>query len=154
MRMGMTEFSTPTAVQASVTNAICAGTTIMTMKGEMPIENIAVGDRVITRDCGMTHVKAIEKTTVTMAPIRIKAGSLGHTRPDRDMLAAPDSQIYIRDWRAEALFGKSAVAVAAARLVDGEFLSQQDVCEMTVYQITFDRAHIIYADGIEMIAGA
>lgn len=154
MRMGMTEFSTPTIVETPAKAGICAGTTVMTMKGEMPIENICAGDRIITRDCGMTQVKAITKSVMKIAPVQIKAGSLGHTRPDRDMITAPDTKIYIRDWRAEALFGKPAVAVAAARLVDGEFLSQQDVREMTVYQITFDREHIIYADGIEMIAGA
>lgn len=154
MRMGMTEFSTPIVVEAPAKAGICAGTTVMTMKGEMPIENICAGDRIITRDCGMTQVKAITKSVMKIAPVQIKAGSLGHTRPDRDMITAPDTKIYIRDWRAEALFGKPAVAVAAARLLDGEFLSQQDVREMTVYQITFDREHIIYADGIEMIAGA
>jgi len=154
MHMGMTEFATPTAVETHTTTGICAGTTVLTLSGEMPIEALSVGDRVITRDSGMTHVKAIKATTVTMEAIRIKAGSLGHSRPDRDMIAAPGAKLHIRDWRAEALFGKPTASVAAERLVDGEFLAKQPETEMTVYEITFDRAHIIYADGIEMIAGA
>jgi len=138
MHMGMTEFATPTAIETQTTTGICAGTTILTL----------------TRDCGMTHVKSIKASTVTMEAVRIKAGSLGHNRPDRDMLAAPGAKLHIRDWRAEALFGKPAASVAAERLVDGEFLAKQPEAEMTVYEITFDRAHIIYADGIELVAGA
>lgn len=154
MHMGMTEFATPTAIETPTTTGICAGTTVLTLNGEMAIENVKAGDRIITRDCGMTHVKSIKASTVTMEAIRIKAGSLGHSRPDRDMLAAPGAKLHIRDWRAEALFGKPTASVAAERLVDGEFLSKQPEAEMTVYEITFDRAHIIYADGIEMVAGA
>jgi len=86
--------------------------------------------------------------------IRIKAGSLGHTRPDRDMIVAPQAQIHIRDWRAEALFGASAAMVAADRLVDGEYLAFQDSHELTLYTLTFDRQHILYADGVEMASAA
>jgi len=64
MHMGMTEFATPTAVETHTTTGICAGTTVLTLSGEMPIEALSVGDRVITRDSGMTHVKAIKATTV------------------------------------------------------------------------------------------
>ncbi len=154
MRMGTSEFLEPTEVKAPVATGLCAGTSVMTLAGEMPIAHLSVGDKVITRDCGMAVVKDIIVKTMKFAPIRIKAGSLGHTRPDRDMIVSPDAQLYIRDWRAEALFGKPAATVPAGRLVDGEFLAQQDPKEMTVYEIIFDREHIIYADGVEMITGA
>lgn len=154
MRMGTAEFSTPIEVDAPAVTGLCAGTTVMTLAGEMPVDHISVGDKVITRDSGISIVKDIRVRTLRIAPIRIKAGSLGHTRPDRDMIVAPDTKLHIRDWRAEALFGKPSATVAAARLVDGEFLAQQEPKEMTVYQIIFDREHIIYADGVEMITGA
>lgn len=126
----------------------------MTLDGEMPIEHLSVGDRVITRDSGMSVVKRISSSKAHMQPIRIKAGSLGHTRPDRDMVVAPGANLHIRDWRAEALFGTTSASVAAERLVDGEFLAVTEMQEMTVYHIQFDREHIVYADGMEMIAGA
>lgn len=144
----------PKAAKVAVQTGICAGTTIMTLDGEMPIEHLSVGDRVITRDSGMSVVKDITVKQAQLQPIRIKAGSLGHTRPDRDMMVTPGANLHIRDWRAEALFGTTSASVSAERLVDGEFLSTADVQEMTVYHIAFDREHIIYADGIEMIAGA
>lgn len=154
MRLTHNEFKTAEAVKTPAITGICGGTTILTMKGEMAIDRVLPGDRIITRDCGMTVVKDVTAEKVTVAPIRIKAGSLGHTRPDRDMIVAPDAQIHIRDWRAEALFGKTAASVAAKRLVDGEFLETQEPVEMTVYTLVLDREHIIYADGVEMIAGA
>ena len=92
---------TATAVaQKTIESGLCDGTTIMTLDGEMPVEHLSVGDRVITRDSGMSVIKAIYSRDVTMQPIRIKAGSLGHTRPERDMIVAPGARIHIRDWRA------------------------------------------------------
>jgi hypothetical protein len=152
-----TEMTTDTTRQDTKTitqTGICAGTSIMTLDGEMPIEHLSVGDRVITRDSGMSVVTNISVKKAQLQPIRIKAGSLGHTRPDRDMLVTAGAKLHIRDWRAEALFGTASASVPAERLIDGEFLATAGVREMSVYHIQFDREHIIYADGIEMIAGA
>ena len=146
---------TATAVaQKTIESDLCAGTTIMTLDGEMPVEHLSVGDRVITRDSGMSVIKAIYSRDVTMQPIRIKAGSLGHTRPDRDMIVAPGARIHIRDWRAEALFGAAAATVKARRLVDGEFLSHQPSRDVKVFNLVFDREHILYADGVEVVSAA
>ena len=154
MRLSTKDFIASEAVTKPAIKGICAGTAVLTMQGEMLVDAVKAGDRIITRDSGMATVKSVKATTVQVAPVRIKAGSLGHTRPDRNMIIAPDTQIYIRDWRAQALFGKPAVAVTAARLIDGEFLAQEETVEMTVYTLVFDREHIIYADGVEMITGA
>jgi hypothetical protein len=154
MQTEMTVKTAPATTKVATQTGICAGTSIMTLDGELPIEQLSVGDRVITRDSGMSIVKDIKSTKVQMQPIRIKAGSLGHTRPDRDMMVTAGVKLHIRDWRAEALFGTTSASVSADRLIDGEFLAKAGVREMSVYQITFDREHIIYADGIELIAGA
>lgn len=148
-----TELRAAEVVKTKTTEAgICAGTTVMTLAGEMPVEHLAVGAKIITRDSGMAVLKSITSRTAKIQPIRIKAGSLGHTRPDRDMMVAPGTRIHIRDWRAEALFGAKAVNVPAHRLVDGEFLAEAALREVTIYTLHFDREHIVYADGIEMIA--
>lgn len=150
MHTGTKTRDTVAPADTQLISGVCAGTTIMTLDGEMPVEHLSAGDRVITRDSGMAILRGITAETVKVAPIRIKAGSLGHTRPDRDMIVAPGAKLHIRDWRAEALFGTPAAIVEAMRLVDGEFLAVQDLREMTVYTLTFDRQHILYADGIEM----
>ena len=133
---------------------LCAGTTILTLEGEKRVEDLTPGARVITRDSGMSVLREVTVTETRLRPIRIKAGSLGHTRPDRDMVVSPGAQIHIRDWRAEALFGKPAAVVEAARLVDGEFLAEQELQTLRVYDLKFDRQHILYADGVEVLSAA
>jgi hypothetical protein len=132
---------------------LCAGTTILTLDGELPVEHLSVGDRVISRTSGTAVLRDIIVTEMMMTPIRIKAGSLGHTRPDRDMIVSPDAQLHIRDWRAEALFGTPTAMVPASRLIDGEFVAEETTRVMTLFRLVFDRAQIIYADGMEIGAG-
>jgi hypothetical protein len=154
MHTGTMTRDTVAKAAANLISGVCADTTIMTLDGEMRVEDLTQGTRVLTRDSGMAALRTITSQTVRVAPIRINAGSLDHTRPDRDMLVAPGTQIHIRNWRAEALFCSPAAMVDAQRLVDGECLAVQDMCEMTVFTLTFDRKHIMYADGIEMASAS
>ena len=59
----------------------------MTLEREVPVVHSSVGGRVITGDSGMSVIKAIHKRDVQMQPNRIKAGSLGHTRTERAVMA-------------------------------------------------------------------
>lgn len=143
-----------TTVDAGIESGLAgltAGTIVLTLDGEMPIEHLSPGDRVITRDTGMAVLREVRVDTATVAPVKIKAGSLGHTRPDTDMIVAPGAQVHIRDWRAEALYGQPQATVSAHRLIDREFVSEMPAAQMTVFTLIFDRSHIIYADGLEIV---
>jgi len=126
------------------------GTRILTLSGTLPIEQLAIGEKVITRDSGTAILRKVTCRTERCRPIRVKAGSLGHTRPEQDLVIAPQTVLHIRDWRAMALFGASAAMVPASRLIDGEFLAEQDSQDLTVYQLTFDTQNIFYAEGVEL----
>ena len=152
MHMGTITRTAKAAAINTLESGICAGTTIMTLDGEIPVEHLSVGNRIITRDSGMSIIKAIVSRDVKVQPVRIKAGSLGHTRPDRDMIVSPGTRIHIRDWRAEALFGAAAATVEATRLIDGEFLAELPARDLKVYDLIFDREHILYADGVEIVS--
>ena len=132
---------------------LCAGTIVLTLDGEIPVEHLSIGDQVISRSSGTAILRDIVITQAMMTPIRIKAGSLGHTRPDRDMLVSPDAQLHIRDWRAEALFGTPSAMIPARRLIDGEFVAEETTRVVTLFNLVFDRAQVIYADGMEIGAG-
>ncbi len=138
---------------APALSGLCGGTTVLTLRGEIPVEELVAGDRIITRDSGTAVLRAISSTDVEVNPIRILAGSLGHTRPDRDMMVLPGAQLHLRDWRAMALFGRITALVPASRLIDGEFVAEQPRCTMRVHTLTFDAPHIIYCDGVEIGAG-
>ena len=139
------------AVMAPMNPAgLAADSIILTLDGEKRVGDIRPGDRAITRDSGMAVVKHVDTQTITTRAVRIKAGSLGHTRPERDVTLPADQQILVRDWRAKALFGATQAMVPAARLVDGEFVTLIEECEMSLYTLGFDRTHVLYVDGLEL----
>ncbi|WP_375172798.1 Hint domain-containing protein [Pseudooceanicola sp.] len=138
--------------KADLVCGIAAGTKVMTLDGEMPVEFLTAGDRVITRDTGMAVLKGIRARKVACDLVHISGGSLGHNKPEADITVPSGQEVLIRDWRAEALFGKKTALVSAERLVDGEFVRDLGKGVMTVYEMVFDRDHIIYAGGLEVAA--
>lgn len=138
--------------KTSATTGLCAGTLVMTMDGELPVEHLSAGDRVITRDSGMAILSEVRVFDAEITPIRVKAGSLGHTRPEKDMLVPPDAQLHIRDWRAEAMFGQPSALVPARRLIDGEFVYEGECERHRVFELVFDTPHILYAGGLEVVS--
>lgn len=127
-----------------------AGSVIMTMNGEARVRDVRPGDRIITRDSGMAVLRSVRSRRVTTRAVRIKAGSLGHTRPERDVTLPAGQPMLIRDWRAEAVFGAKQATVAAGRLVDGEFITLRDGVTMTIHELVFDSLHVVYVDGLEV----
>ncbi len=135
---------------AVLDTGLLQGTMLLTLDGEMPVEFVSVGDKLITRDCGISKVTHIQRTTRAVHSIAFAAGSLGHTRPERDAMLAGDQMVLVRDWRARAMFNSERALVAARALVDDEFITDLGLIETTLYQIFCDGPHIIYADGLEL----
>lgn len=144
----------PSKAQSKVVCGVAAGTKVMTLEGEMPVEFLTEGDRVITRDTGMAMLKGVRSRKVACDVVHIAGGSLGHNRPETDITVPAGQELLIRDWRAEAMFGKKSALVSADRLVDGEYVRDLGKGVMTVYELVFDRDHIIYAGGLEVAAKA
>lgn len=138
------------SVTPQQTGGLLADSIILTLAGEMRVGDLSVGDRVITRDCGTATIKRVTQKKLTARAILIKAGSLGHTRPERDVILPPGQGILVRDWRARALFGARQALVAAHRLIDGEFITESTTAEMRLVDIEFDRRHVLYVDGLEL----
>ncbi|MDF1854764.1 Hint domain-containing protein [Pseudooceanicola sp.] len=142
------------ATPRATINGFVAGTKVLTLDGELPVEFLNTGDRVITRDSGMAVIRNIRTHKTRTAAISIAAGSLGHTRPDADMVLPADQKVLVRDWRAEALFGEKQALVPISRLVDGQYVRALGEVELTVYELEFDADHVIYAGGMELEAEA
>ncbi|MCE8554402.1 Hint domain-containing protein [Ruegeria pomeroyi] len=127
-----------------------AGTVLLTQDGEMPVEFLSPGDRIITRDRGFVPLRHLTRACQTVRAIRFAAGSLGDTRPDCDLILPAGQPVLIRDWRAQALFGTSQAMVRADALVDGEFIRDLGPRDMSLFQLHFDAAHVLYAGGLEV----
>ncbi|MEM7213406.1 MAG: Hint domain-containing protein [Pseudomonadota bacterium] len=74
----------------------CPGTLILTDRGEIPVEELRVGDRLVTADNGLQPVLWIGVSHHTFEqgphmhkPIEIKAGSLGDGRPHSTLMVSP-----------------------------------------------------------------
>lgn len=140
----------PVPQPAERTDGIVTGTIVLALSGECAVEDLVPGDRIITRDSGVAVLRDIEIVEETVIPVRIKAGSLGHRRPQEDVIVPQTTHVHIRDWRAQALFGHPSITVPAERLVDGEFIAEEAPRRMRLCRLVFDRPHVIYAGGIEV----
>lgn len=130
------------------------GTPVMTLDGEMPVEFLAPGDRVITRN-GMRRLTQIEVTRVENARvICVARDSLGVGRPVEETMVSPAQTILIRDWRAKALYGKAEAMIPAVRLCDGEFVRADILPEARFFTLRFEHDEVIYAGGMELACPA
>ncbi len=126
------------------------GTQITMASGiQKPIEELVVGDMVLTRDDGPQAIRWIGQSTVRavgeFAPIRIKAGTLHN---EHDLIVSPDHRLFVYQ-RFDALgAGRKEVLVRARHLVNGDTVVRQHGGFVDYFQILFDRHHIIFAEGI------
>jgi Ca2+-binding RTX toxin-like protein len=140
-----------TGTYAEIENVIICfvrGTMIETLDGPRPIEDLEVGDAVITLDSGVQKLRWIGSRTVAakgnLAPIRIAAGALGN---DRDLYVSPQHRMLIDDWRAELFFNAPEVLVAAKHLVNGNSIQKVTGGEVEYFHLLFDRHEIVMANG-------
>lgn len=136
-------------VPNAVTGGIARGTMILTARGELPVEHLRTGDRVVTRERGMAVLQSID--TVERPACTIRTDSLGLARPERDTTVAADQHIILRDWRAEALFDTPAALVPARRLCDGKQIAAFG--EADFFRLDFDAPLTVYANGLETPTG-
>lgn len=139
-----------TAQRAAALQGITAGTLVPTLEGELPVQFLAPGDRVITRS-GARVLKEIGVSVLQdVQMVRISASALGHDRPDADVFVAPAQPVLVRDWRAKALYGRKAAMVEAQRLADGDYIRKEMVAEVRLFTLRFEREEVLYAGGLEL----
>ena len=127
-----------------------AGTRIRTERGEVPVEQLRVGDRVETRDNGLQPIRWIGNRAVEatgkFAPVVIERGTMGF----HDTLAlSPQHRVLVSHHMAELLFGEDEVLVAAKDLVNECSIR---VCEggmVEYFHLLFDEHQIIWSEGLQ-----
>ena len=134
----------------AVQTGLVAGSIVFTSDGEIPVEYLSPGDKVVTRDAGMVTLKDVSSIRVQAQAVSIKAGSLGHMRPEHNVILPAAQRVLVRDWRAQSMFGKLQVVVEAGQLIDNEFIVDLGVRPLLLVQLTFDKPHVIYSDGLEV----
>lgn len=123
---------------------------IMTLDGECEVAGLRPGARIITRDSGTAVLRRVRRRRIVARSVQVRAGSLGHNRPDHDAVLAAGQPVLVRDWRAQALFGAPQALVTAERLVDGQFVTLRAPAPLVLHDLEFDTPHVLYVDGLEV----
>ncbi|MDC0738560.1 Hint domain-containing protein [Cognatishimia sp. SS12] len=137
------------------TEVICFAqdTMIATISGERSVQGLREGDKIITRDNGLQEICWIGHKTVTLAdkpklrPIRIKAGSLGHNQPERDIYVSPNHRMLIANDTTSLLFDERETLVAAKHLVGRDGVDIAEATSVSYYHILFENHEVVLGNG-------
>lgn len=134
-----------------------AGTMIATPGGLRKVEDLRVGDLVMTADNGAQAIRWIKarrvhrwvlSATERLRPVRIKAGALGEGCPEVDLLVSQQHRMLVRSRIAERMFEADEVLVAAKHLIGLPGIEvAEDVADVTYLHFLCDRHEVVFANG-------
>jgi Hint domain len=122
------------------------GTRIQIPGGERPVEELKVGDLVVTSDRRLIPVRWIGRQSISRAfldeqrlPIRIKAGALADNVPCRDLLVSPDHALFV-----------DGILIHAGALVNGTSITRESKVPMSFayYHVETDDHSLIMAENV------
>ena len=124
-----------------------AGTRILTARGEVRVEDLAVGEKVQTRFAGLTPIKWIGHRRIDCRrhpdpqqvwPVRVAAGAFGPDQPSRDLCLSPDHAVAV-----------DGALIPIRLLVNGASIRQETgVPQVDYFHIELDRHDLLLADGL------
>lgn len=134
----------------SLCHGLPVGLSILTADGALPVEYLSAGDRVVTRNGGMTKLVSITASTHSTRAVKIPQGAFDAQGPETDIVLPAEQPVLIRDWRAFAMYGQAQAMTTAAQLVDGALVTDIGPRKMVLFKLEFDRPRIVYASGLEL----
>lgn len=137
------------------TPCFTAGTLIATRKGELPVEMLEAGDRVVTRDNGLQEVRWVGRRHLHvqdlqaephLCPVLVRQGSLGRNLPERDLLLSPNHRVLVTQDRSTLAARGREVLVASKHLI-AEGARSVASCGTTYLHLMFDRHEVVLSNG-------
>jgi autotransporter passenger strand-loop-strand repeat protein len=135
-----------TDITTDSTPCYCPGTLILTAAGEVLVEDLAIGDPVMTVSGAARPIKWIGRRSYSgrfalgrkdILPIRIARGALDENIPGRDLWVSPRHALFL-----------DGVLIEACDLVNGESIAQAEGVEQVVYiHIELETHDVILAEG-------
>lgn len=144
---------------SSIPSIICftPGAMITTPRGQVAVEDLEVGDLVITADNGLQAIRWIGKKRMTGArlqafpelrPVRIRKDAFGEGLPERDMWVSPQHRMLVKSERTMLDYGENEVLVPAKGLLNDMSVTIDYGLRETEYvHILFDKHEVIFANG-------
>ena len=133
------------AVYQPTAPCFARGTRIDTRRGEVPVEDIAVGDEVRTMSGAFRPVVWAGHRAVDLAqhnhpelarPVRISAGALADNVPSRDLVVSPDHNLFLQ-----------GVLIPAKCLLNGSTVATLDVARVFYHHIELETHDVVFAEG-------
>lgn len=125
------------------------GTRILTREGEVPVEELVVGDLVFTRDAGLQEVRWIGSRTAqaigNYAPIHFAKGSIGNSRALR---VSPQHRMLITGYLAQLHLGVDETLIPAKMMVNDSSITRVTGGSVVYYHLMFDQHQVVYSEGV------
>ncbi|AML53712.1 type I secretion protein [Falsihalocynthiibacter arcticus] len=132
------------------------GTVIATPRGERLVEDLVVGDKVITRDNGIQEIRWFGKkylderaltNNVHLRPVLIRAGAMGNGLPERDMLVSPNHRMLVANDQTALYFEEREVLASAKHIVNNKGIAAVATAGMTYIHFMFDNHEVVLGNG-------
>ncbi|MEM7319651.1 MAG: Hint domain-containing protein, partial [Pseudomonadota bacterium] len=124
------------------------GTLIATSRGSRPVEDLRIGDLVVTRDNGLQPLRWIGQKTVAatgdLAPIQLDASLLQDASDS--LTVSPQHRLLWTGSRAQMLFGEGEVLIAAQHLLGHPAVRRRIGGTVTYMHLMLDQHDVIYAN--------
>ena len=143
---GASATDTTTSVQATDVPCYCRGTLVLTDRGDVAVENLVIGDRLVTVSGERRRLRWIGTRSYagrflagrrTLLPVLFRAGSLGEGIPRRDLVVSPLHAMFLE-----------GVLIPAIALVDGDNVVQLTAAKQVEYfHLELDSHDVIWAEG-------
>ena len=145
---------TPLMLQVAATPGLYAGTKIATRHDWTPVEQLSVGDMVLTAEHGEQAITSLEVTELEMTtdaplgdqwPVHVPEGILGNSNP---LILAPDMHVVIEDEAAGLLFGHTCVSLKAEDLIGYRGIARARLAQpMTRTTLEFEHGVSLVVEG-------
>lgn len=155
---GTTTFSSDTPTPGITNICFADGTRLLTPSGPRKVEDLKIGDLVMTADGRTAPVRWVffkqwsaqdMSAHRNLAPICISKDAFGAGLPERDLLLSQQHRILVEGPIAQRMFGAREVLVPAKALLSlpGIYIDTPSAC-VRYYHIMLDAHEIVIAEGV------
>jgi hypothetical protein len=137
------------AATGTIVVCLVTGTLVRTTRGDVPVEELRVGDVAITASSQRRPIRWIGSTELDCAnardprtcwPIRIAAGALGANKPLRDLFVSPAHGI--------CMTVVTDILVPASALVNGATIDHVECAKVRYWHVELDEHDILVTSGL------